>query len=108
MAALLRRVLCQAVSTGGFLTSDPLFRTNEGLPVPALTAEQMREVDRIAVEEFGLGILQMLTSISGELYVADIGIPPEVYQLLGFSFEPFFEDRFWISLQRQANSTPDR
>ena len=39
--------------------ADPLFRTPEGAPVPAVTAEQMREVDRIAMEEFGLGILQM-------------------------------------------------
>jgi NAD(P)H-hydrate epimerase len=40
--------------------SDPQFRTQEGKPVPALTAKQMREVDRIAVDEFGLGILQMM------------------------------------------------
>ena len=31
-----------------------LFRTKEGIRVPAVTSEQMREVDRIAVEEFGL------------------------------------------------------
>jgi hypothetical protein len=37
--------------------SDLLFWTKEGIPVPAVTAEQMREVDRITVEEFGLGIL---------------------------------------------------
>lgn len=37
-----------------------------------------------------------LASISGELYVADIGIPPEVYQPLGLLFEPFFEGRYWI------------
>jgi len=35
------------------------FRTEDGIEVPAVTAEQMREVDRIAVEEFGLDILQM-------------------------------------------------
>lgn len=39
-----------------------------------------------------------LTSISGELYVADIGIPPEVYQPLGLSFEPFFQERYWIQV----------
>jgi hypothetical protein len=32
------------------------FRTEDGIIVPAVTAEQMREVDRIAVEECGLGI----------------------------------------------------
>lgn len=37
-----------------------------------------------------------LESVSGELFVADIGIPPEVYQPLGLSFEPFFEGRYWI------------
>jgi NAD(P)H-hydrate epimerase len=40
--------------------NSPLFRTTDGLPVPALTAAQMREVDRIAVEEFGLALLQMM------------------------------------------------
>ena len=37
-----------------------MFRTEDGVPVPAVTAEQMREVDRVAVKEFGLGILQMM------------------------------------------------
>lgn len=37
-----------------------------------------------------------LASIPGELYVADIGIPPEVYRPLGLSFEPFFQGRYWI------------
>lgn len=32
------------------------------LPVPAVTAAQMREVDRIAVEDFGISILQMMES----------------------------------------------
>lgn len=36
------------------------FRTEAGLTVPAVTAEQMREVDRVAMEEFGLSILQMM------------------------------------------------
>lgn len=36
------------------------FRTEGGASVPAVTEAEMREVDRIAVEEFGLGILQMM------------------------------------------------
>lgn len=44
-----------------------LFWTEEGLPIPAVTAEQMREVDRIAVEEFGLGILQMMENAGRSL-----------------------------------------
>lgn len=43
------------------------FRTQSGRIVPALTADQMREVDRIAVEEFGLGILQMMENAGRHL-----------------------------------------
>jgi NAD(P)H-hydrate epimerase len=46
---------------------DPLFQTLEGIPVPAVTAKQMREVDRIAMEEFGLGILQMMENAGRNL-----------------------------------------
>ena len=51
-----------------------LFRTNEGIRVPAVTAEQMREVDRIAVEEFGLGILQMMENAGRNLAGHVIGM----------------------------------
>jgi NAD(P)H-hydrate epimerase len=40
--------------------NSSLFRTEEGITVSAVTVEQMREIDRVAVEEFGLGILQMM------------------------------------------------
>jgi NAD(P)H-hydrate epimerase len=43
------------------------FVTEEGLIVPAVTAEQMLEVDRIAMEEFGLGILQMMENAGRNL-----------------------------------------
>lgn len=43
------------------------FQTEEGLAVPAVTAAQMREVDRIAVEDFGLGILQMMENAGRNL-----------------------------------------
>jgi NAD(P)H-hydrate epimerase len=43
------------------------FRTEDGIPVPAVTAEQMREVDRIAVEDFGLGVLQMMENAGRNL-----------------------------------------
>ena len=43
------------------------FYTNEDVQVPALTTEQMREVDRIAVEEFNLGILQMMENAGRNL-----------------------------------------
>jgi NAD(P)H-hydrate epimerase len=35
----------------------------------------------------------------GALYLADIGIPPEVYRRLGVTFEPFFGDRYWVELR---------
>ena len=37
-----------------------------------------------------------LASISGPVYVADIGIPPEVYRMLGIQIEPFFKDQYWV------------
>jgi len=43
------------------------FRTEDGIVAPAVTAEQMQEVDRIAVEEFGLGILQMMENAGRNL-----------------------------------------
>ena len=43
------------------------FRTKDGHIVPAVTAEQVREIDRIAVEEFGLGILQMMENAGRNL-----------------------------------------
>jgi NAD(P)H-hydrate epimerase len=47
--------------------STHLFQTEDGTPVPAVTTDQMREVDRIAVEEFGLGILQMMENAGRNL-----------------------------------------
>jgi NAD(P)H-hydrate epimerase len=44
-----------------------MWQTEDGIRVPALTAGQMREVDRIAVEEFGLGILQMMENAGRNL-----------------------------------------
>jgi NAD(P)H-hydrate epimerase len=45
-----------------------------------------------------------LQSVPGDLYLADIGIPPEVYHRLGVSFEPFFERRYWIPLVVEGSS----
>jgi len=36
------------------------FHTDDGIELPAVTAEEMREVDRVTLNEFGLGILQMM------------------------------------------------
>jgi NAD(P)H-hydrate epimerase len=43
------------------------FRTETGQLVPAVTAAQMREVDRIAIEQHGLGILQMMENAGRSL-----------------------------------------
>lgn len=43
------------------------FRTSRGVPVPTVTADQMREVDRVAVEEFGLSMLQMMENAGRSL-----------------------------------------
>jgi NAD(P)H-hydrate epimerase len=40
-----------------------------------------------------------LRHLDGELYLADIGIPPEVYHPLDIHFEPFFGDQYWIPLE---------
>jgi NAD(P)H-hydrate epimerase len=44
-----------------------LFLTEQGRTLPAITGEQMREVDRIAVEDFGLGVLQMMENAGRNL-----------------------------------------
>lgn len=49
------------------LQREVVFRTQEGVLVPAVTAEEMREADRIAVEEFGLSILQMMETAGRNL-----------------------------------------
>jgi NAD(P)H-hydrate epimerase len=37
--------------------------------------------------------------LSGEIYLADIGIPPEVYHPLGIRFAPFFNGKGIIALE---------
>lgn len=45
------------------------FETDDGVRVPAVTAEEMREIDRMAVEEAGLGLLQMMENAGRNLAV---------------------------------------
>lgn len=47
--------------------TTPQFFTQTGLSVPAVTAEQMREVDRIAVKETGPNIYQMMENAGRNL-----------------------------------------
>ena len=43
------------------------FRTDAGIELPAVTAEEMREVDRVAIDEFGLGVLRMMENAGRSL-----------------------------------------
>ena len=44
-----------------------MFRTEGGLAVPAVTARQMRDVDRVAVEEIGPSLEQMMENAGRSL-----------------------------------------
>ena len=44
-----------------------MFRTKSGQRIPVVNEDQMREVDRIAVEEFGLSVLQMMENAGRSL-----------------------------------------
>ncbi|MDZ7745816.1 MAG: NAD(P)H-hydrate epimerase [Halobacteriales archaeon] len=56
------------------MSSSP-FRTPAGVRVPAVTAEEMREVDRVAVDDVGLELLQMMENAGRTLasHVFDAG-----------------------------------
>jgi len=54
----------------GYGVTDRQFHTDEGNRVPAVTAAEMREVDRIAVEELGLTLLQMMENAGRNLALA--------------------------------------
>lgn len=49
---------------------DSLFRTADGDAVTAVTAEEMRAVDRVAVEAFGVDLLQMMENAGRGLALA--------------------------------------
>lgn len=63
--------------------------TTGEMPGPAISPDRILT---LALPKTGL------LSAPGDLYLADIGIPPEVYQPIGISFEPFFKRRYWIDL----------
>ena len=49
------------------------FLTTGGLEVPAVTTEQMREIDRIAMEETGPNLFQMMENAGRCLVLITIG-----------------------------------
>ncbi|MEF8787261.1 MAG: NAD(P)H-hydrate epimerase, partial [Haloarculaceae archaeon] len=49
---------------------EQLFQTSDGQSVTAVTSEEMRTVDRVAVEEIGLELLQMMENAGRNLAMA--------------------------------------
>lgn len=47
--------------------TEPAFRTTDGIPVSAVSADEMREVDRVAVEDVGLELLHMMENAGRDL-----------------------------------------
>ncbi|MFC7059485.1 NAD(P)H-hydrate epimerase [Halovenus salina] len=47
--------------------TDMTFRTPDGIEVPSVTADEMREVDRLATEEFGIDLPQMMENAGRNL-----------------------------------------
>ncbi|MGD1992509.1 MAG: NAD(P)H-hydrate epimerase [Anaerolineae bacterium] len=41
-----------------------------------------------------------LAQVAGEIYLADIGIPPAVFESLGIRYEPPFEQGYWVQIER--------
>lgn len=55
-------------------TESPLWITDTGVEVPAVTESQMREIDRIAIEETGPNLYQMMENAGRNLALAAIGM----------------------------------
>ena len=56
-----------STATAGVAAATPRARTSDGADVPAVSAAQMAEVDRLAVEEFGIDLLQMMEQAGSHL-----------------------------------------
>ena len=41
-----------------------------------------------------------LAEVEGEVYLADIGIPPAVFESIGIAYEPPFEQGYWVRIER--------
>jgi len=66
------------------------FFTDSGIEVPAVTEDQMREVDRIAMEETGPNLYQMMENAGRNLALQAIEVSGpnwenETYNRLGFN-----------------------
>jgi hypothetical protein len=67
--------------------------------MPALTTVQMVEVDRLMIEEYGSLLIQMMENAGRNL--ADISVPPELYERLGMGVGKLFEDDVIVAVGSQ-------
>jgi NAD(P)H-hydrate epimerase len=66
--------------------TEQSFQTAAGCPVPTVTADEMREVDRVATEDVGLQLLQMMENAGRNLALAvreHVGDTDDVVVLAG-------------------------
>jgi len=59
---------------------DHIFATVDGTPLPSVTADEMCEIDRIAIDEFGFDLLQLMENAGRTLawHVRDEAVGPAV------------------------------
>jgi NAD(P)H-hydrate epimerase len=80
--------------------SDPIVSLDVPSGIDATTGETLGSAVRpdrtvtLALPKTGL------TTISGELFLADIGIPETVYERLGIKYANPFGERDWVKLER--------
>ena len=92
------------------------FWTPSGVAVPAVTTDQMREIDRIAIEDTGPNLFQMMENAARNLsemaleclgtnwrharviVLSDIGIPAAAYRSAGLTYAPPFGNRYRVPL----------
>lgn len=70
-----------------------MFQTLDGLQVPTLTVEQIREADRVAVGETGPAL-------------ADIGIGDAIYKKIGIRMQSPFAGAPYIRLHVRRKASP--
>ena len=93
----------------GGLTEDLIQMVNEfsertlALDIPSGFDSTSGETPGVAIKPHRTLTLALpkigLREVPGELYVADIGIPPEVYIPLGISLKPFFGGAYWVRIK---------
>lgn len=62
--------------------TEALFRTPNGISVPAVSAAEIREIDRVAVEDVGLELLQMMENAGRTLAVRVLEREPDQVTVL--------------------------